>query len=293
MDFSLIGHKIREVRTHLGLSQKEVCEGICSQAQISKIEKGEVYPSAPTLYQITKRLGLDLNYFFESGLSQRQDYAEEVKKQLAAARRNKNYEDVKEIVKSEMNNPIFTSSKENQQLLLWNKGVYEYSLDRNPELALETLQKALSLSHSNDNVWTEDELAIIMSIGVIYMDEKCIPEAIETFKRAKRYMNNRLNLKDWTLIPRLHFNLSKALTKAELYEKSIACCEEAIEWLIKRDYMYLLGELSYNMGYNYELMKLFEKAIYYYERSLFIFEVQKYLHHIDYIKNRIDALKEN
>ncbi|WP_180955099.1 helix-turn-helix domain-containing protein [Peribacillus deserti] len=293
MDFSLIGQKIREVRMHLGLSQKEVCDGICSQAQISKIEKGEVYPSAPTLYLITKRLGLDLNYFFEKGITQRQDYVEEVKKQLAAARRNTNYQDVREIVKSEINNPIFTSSKENFQLLLWNKGVYEYTLEKKPEKALKTLHEALSLSHSNDNVWTENELAIIMSIGVIYMDENQIDEAIETLKKAKRYVNNRLNLEDKTIIPRLHFNLSKALYKAELFEESIACCKEAIEWLIKQDYMYLLGEIYYNMGYNYELMRLAEKAIYYYERSILIFELQNRLEHIDYIKNKIAALKEN
>ena len=49
MDFSAVGKKIKELRKQIGLSQEELAEGICTQAQISKIEKGVVYPYATTL----------------------------------------------------------------------------------------------------------------------------------------------------------------------------------------------------------------------------------------------------
>ena len=46
------------------MSQSELCHGICSQSQISKIEKGIIYPSSILLYQLSERLGIDPNYIF-------------------------------------------------------------------------------------------------------------------------------------------------------------------------------------------------------------------------------------
>ncbi|MBR8644357.1 helix-turn-helix transcriptional regulator [[Brevibacterium] frigoritolerans] len=54
---------MKELRKQIGLSQEELATGICTQAQISKIEKGDVYPYASTLYLISQRLGVDVNYF--------------------------------------------------------------------------------------------------------------------------------------------------------------------------------------------------------------------------------------
>ncbi|MDQ7861564.1 helix-turn-helix transcriptional regulator [Peribacillus frigoritolerans] len=38
--FFAVGQKIKELRKQIGLSQEELATGICTQAQISKIEKG-------------------------------------------------------------------------------------------------------------------------------------------------------------------------------------------------------------------------------------------------------------
>lgn len=46
------------------MSQSELCHGICSQSQISKIEKGIIYPSSILLYQLSERLGINPNYIF-------------------------------------------------------------------------------------------------------------------------------------------------------------------------------------------------------------------------------------
>ena len=53
MDFSIIGQRIRELRKSLKLSQEELAEGICTQAQISKIEKGDVFHKLPEIQPVT------------------------------------------------------------------------------------------------------------------------------------------------------------------------------------------------------------------------------------------------
>ncbi|WP_026693131.1 helix-turn-helix domain-containing protein [Peribacillus kribbensis] len=291
MDFSLIGQKIREVRLQLGMSQKEVCAGICSQAQISKIEKGEVYPSAPTLYQITKRLGLDLNYFFEGGITQRQDYVDEVKSQLKAARRNEDYQLIKDLVRAELSNPIFMNNQENRQFLLWHKGIFEYKLDKNTDKALGTLKQALAITHKKDNIWTETELAIVISIGSIYSGENRLDEAIEVFRKTLAYVTNKMNIESQSILPSLCFNYSNALTCASHYEESIQCCRQAIEWLIQHDNMFLLGELHYNIGYNYEFMGQAREAFRYYEKAVRIFTLQKQTRQIPYIREKMERLQ--
>ena len=61
MEFYNLGIIIKELRKE-NMSQSELCHGICSQSQISKIEKGIIYPSSILLYQLSERLGIDPNY---------------------------------------------------------------------------------------------------------------------------------------------------------------------------------------------------------------------------------------
>ncbi|PKG28372.1 XRE family transcriptional regulator [Cytobacillus horneckiae] len=110
--------KVKELRKSLGLSQAELAEGICTQAQISKIENGDVIPLASTLYLLAQRLGLSVDYFFDISLSPRLDYVHEVSEQLKLARKRVNYALIKEIVKAEENNPLFIANKYHHQLLI-------------------------------------------------------------------------------------------------------------------------------------------------------------------------------
>ena len=117
MDFSVIGQRIRELRKSLKLSQEELAEGICTQAQISKIEKGDVFPYANTLYLISQKLGVDVNYFFEIGSTPRIDYVNEVIAQLKLARRKLQFEELERIISLEEKNPLFTQNGRNFQRL--------------------------------------------------------------------------------------------------------------------------------------------------------------------------------
>ncbi len=64
MEFYDLGITIKELRMKKNISQSELCHGICSQSQISKIEKGMIYPSSVLLYQLSERLGIDPNHIF-------------------------------------------------------------------------------------------------------------------------------------------------------------------------------------------------------------------------------------
>ncbi|MFD2442749.1 helix-turn-helix domain-containing protein [Bacillus sp. CGMCC 1.16607] len=285
MDYLAIGEKIRELRKLLDLTQMDLANGICTQAQISKIENGDINPYSSTLYQISQRLGVDVNYFFDIGSTPRLDYVNEVSRQLMIARRNVNYEEMKQLVENEEQNPLFTQNRKNLQLLLWHKGIYEYKLFRRIERSIELLDEAITLTHTKH--WTEREIEIYISKGVILFEENQLEEALSIYNPAKEHLRLLPHLQDKTIISRLYYNIARTLTRLQDYEQSITICKEAINWCIEKDNLYLLGELHYHIGYNYELLNNLKQAKAYMEKSLIIFELQADQKYIAFIRTKM------
>ncbi|HLO11958.1 MAG TPA: helix-turn-helix domain-containing protein [Pseudoneobacillus sp.] len=288
MNFLVIGEKIKELRKLLGLTQKDLAKGICTQAQISKIEKGDVFPYASTLYQISQRLGVDVNYFFDIGSTPRLDYVQEVSRQLKLARRNLHYEEMKQVVDNEEHNPLFTQNKKNLQILLWHKGIYHYHLFGDVEKALKFMDEAISLTHNKH--WTEREIEILMSKGVIHFEIGKLTEALDIYRPAKEYLGLLPHYQDNTILSRLYYNSARTLTRLQQLDQSISICKDAILWCIEKDNLYLLGELHYHIGYNYELAGKNSLATNYMEKALAIFDLQNDIKYIEFIEAKIKKL---
>ncbi|WP_445488835.1 helix-turn-helix domain-containing protein [Niallia sp. 03133] len=286
MDFSAVGEKIKELRKEIGLSQKELAHNICTQAQISKIEKGEVLPLSSTLYLISKRLGIDVNYFFDIGTTPRLDYVMETSRQLKAARRSTDYNTIKQIVEAEENNPLFTRNKKHYQILLWHKAIYEYEVNHQFQKAVQLIDEAIQLTF--DKVYSEKEIEIYTSKGIFYYEEGFIEESLKIYYQAFDHLNHIPYLQDDTIKCRLYFNIAKSLTDLKQYDTSISYCKEGIDWSIEKDNLYLLAHFHYHIGYNYELQEQFQLASDYMKEALLIFHLVKDNRYTDYIQNKID-----
>ena len=58
MDAETLGEKLKLRRKELGFTQQQLSLGICSQAQLSRIEKGFHHPSTEKLSLLLSRLNL-------------------------------------------------------------------------------------------------------------------------------------------------------------------------------------------------------------------------------------------
>ena len=273
MDFSIIGQRIRELRKSLKLSQEELAEGICTQAQISKIEKGDVFPYANTLYLISQKLGVDVNYFFEIGSTPRIDYVNEVFRQLRLTRRSLQFEEMDRIIKLEEKNPLFTQNNRHLQMILWNKGLCEHALYKNTEGGIKILWEAIELTHTNNKVWTEREIEILIAIGSIYTEEGRTQEASDIFLGALENLQQLVFISDNTILPRLYYNLARVYGMLENYEESIYYCQKGVKYCLSKDNLYPLGELHYQISFNYEQMGQLEEALSYLDKAGVIFEL--------------------
>lgn len=289
MDFTAVGKKIKELRKNSRLSQEELAEGVCTQAQISKIEKGDVFPYASTLYQISQKLGVDVNYFFDIGTTPRLDYVQEVFQQLQILRRSLKFEEMMDIVRAEEHNPLFIQNNKNMQLLLWHKGIYLYEVKKDLDQSVKTLREAIDITNIKGRILQERELEILLSLGAIYFNED-IDKALAVFEDIRHHLQLLPHLNNYAIKTRLLYNLARVLTRMERIEESNEYCEDAIKWALHKDSLYLLGELHYHIGYNLELLNNKKKALEYMEKALIVFELQQDTKYIPFIKGRIEEL---
>ncbi|MFI8687639.1 helix-turn-helix domain-containing protein [Rossellomorea sp. NPDC077527] len=292
MDFLAIGKKIRELRKNIGLSQEEVAEGVCTQAQISKIEKGIVYPYASTLYLISQKLGVDVNYFFDIGMTPRLDYIQEVENQLKVLRRNLEFEEMMEIVQTEINNPLFSQNKKNLQLLLWHKGIYQFEVEKDQAKASQTMKEAIGLTQESSKVWSERELEMMMTMGAFHYNDN-IEEALRIFEEVKHHIDTVPHLIDLTIITRLYYHLARVLTRMQKLDESIQYCKKGISWCIQKDSMFALGEFNYHIGYNYELKGEWDLTLKYLQKALTVFELQEDDKYVNLLHTKIKGLSKS
>jgi transcriptional regulator with XRE-family HTH domain len=289
-----VAKEIRRLRHHVGITQKQLCEGICHQSMLSKIEKGETYPSAKILYLLSKRLGVEMEHFFRFSKIPNVEYVHHFYQKLRKAVREKDYLEVKRIVNREENNPGFKDSAEIQQILLWHKGMVEYYIHQNDQNAILLLEQALNHQAELDfKGLTEREVEILNTLAVIHAEVENFREALVYYQRAEQILSKKITIKDPTVLIRVLYNTAKVYTRLKDYILSINLCERAIE--VCKDYslMYLYGELHYHIAYNYEFLKREPgRIIEMYKNAINIFVMQGDMKYIDFIERRINAIQK-
>ncbi|MCR8850420.1 helix-turn-helix transcriptional regulator [Rossellomorea sp. SC111] len=293
MDYSIIGKKIKELRKVVGLTQGDLAEGICTQALVSRIEKGDIYPSATALYQISEKLGVDVNYFFEIGTTPRLDYVKEVEHQLRHYRVRLMYDEMIEMVRAEEKNPLFSKNKTNLQLLYWHKSIYLFEIEKDQQKGLALLQEALSLTTNKKRAMTEREIEIHMTLGVFEYGQGNLEESLTLYEEVRSALQSSTQLHDKSIKTRLLYNIARTLTRLGKYKESNSYCDQAIKWCLEEEHLFGLGELYYHTGYNYELEGELEKALSFIEKSILIFDMyedDRYHHYLQ--KKREDISRK-
>ncbi|WP_347321588.1 helix-turn-helix transcriptional regulator [Rossellomorea sp. RS05] len=272
MKLSEIGKKISELRGEMNLTQGELAEGICTQASISLIEKGELDPNATSLYQISKKLGVDVNYFFHIGSTPRLDYITEVEKQVRKLRILNEFEEMMNIVSIEEKNPLFYNDPKNLQFLYWHKSIYYSEVKNDHQQAVSILEEAFALFPNKKRATTELEIEMMLTIGIYEFSLGNYEAVIEEYGKIQKILDgtNRV-LNDKSIKTRLFYNLARAHTRLGNLEESNAFLNEGIDWCIECEELYLLAGLYYQIGYNYELSEDYENALEYLDYCILLY----------------------
>ncbi|MCU5101242.1 helix-turn-helix transcriptional regulator [Bacillus cereus] len=276
MEFYDLGITIKELRIKKNISQSELCHGICSQSQISKIEKGVIYPSSILLYQLSERLGIDPNNIFALTQNKKIKYVENVKYVIKDCLKQKQYKELYEIVKKEKNLNNF-QTKEEQQFLIWHEAIAIFMVERSIKTALDLLNHALKLTLTNSDFLSEREIDIMQTMAIFHGENKEYEKSITILRRCLNNFNKLDFPRDKEIKLKIIFNLAKNLGHANQHEEAIKYNDMGIQLAINLNTLYLLGELYYGQGWNLLKLKQYNKEDVdnNMKKALFIFELTK------------------
>ncbi|EJS64511.1 MULTISPECIES: helix-turn-helix domain-containing protein [Bacillus] len=274
MEFNDLGITIKELRMKKNISQSELCHGICSQSQISKIEKGMIYPSSILLYQLSERLGIDPNNIFALTQNKRLKYVENVKYVIKDCLKQKQYKELYEIVKKEKNLNNF-QTKEEKQFLIWHEAIAIFMVDKTIKTALDLLNNALKLTLTNCDFLSEREIDIMQTMAIFYAENKNYEKGINILRRCLTNFNKLDFPRDKEIKLKIILNLAKCLDSTFQHEEAIKYLDKGIKLAINLNTLYLLGELFYLKGQY--LLKIkqhnVKDVVYNWKKALFIFEL--------------------
>ncbi|KAB2454511.1 helix-turn-helix domain-containing protein [Bacillus sp. CH126_4D] len=287
MEFYDLGITIKELRVKKNISQSELCHGICSQSQISKIEKGMIFPSSILLYQLSERLGIDPNNIFALTQNKRLKYVENVKCVIRDCIKQKQYTELYEIVKKEKDENAF-QTKEDKQFLLWHEAIAIFMVNRSTKTALDLLNNALKLTLTNADFLSEREIDIMQTMSIFYAENKEYEKSIDILRKCLTNFNKLDFPRDREIKLKIIFNLANCLGQACQHEEAMKYLDKGIKLAINLNTLYLLGELYYLKGWNLLRLKEHneEDIVSNMKKALFIFELTEKEHYIKRIKEK-------
>ncbi|PES81751.1 transcriptional regulator [Bacillus cereus] len=287
MDFQDFGKIIKETRIKKKISQSELCKGICSQSQISKIEKGMIYPSSILLYQLSERLGVDPNSIFALTQNKRLRYTENVKYVINDCIKRQQYKEIYEIVKKEKNENNF-QTKEDKQFLIWHEAIAIFHVNKSIKTALNLLNNALQLTLTNVDVLSEREIDILHTKALFHAENKEYEKSINILRRCLNNFNKLDFPRNKEIKLKIIYNLTLCLSLTYQHEEAIKYIDKGIKLAINLNTLYLLGELYY--GKCWGLLNLKqpneEDAANNMKKALFIFELTENENKIKIIKEK-------
>ncbi|MED2742074.1 helix-turn-helix domain-containing protein [Bacillus toyonensis] len=288
MEFYDLGITIKEIRIKKNISQSELCHGICSQSQISKIEKGMIYPSSILLYQLSERLGIDPNNIFALTQNKKLKYVKNVKYVMRDCAKQKQYKELYEIVKQEKKQNNF-QSKEDKQFLIWHEAIAIFEVNRSTKTALTLLNHALELTLTNSDFLSEREIDIMQTMAIFYAEHKEYEKSINILRRCLTNFNKLDFPRDKEIKLKIILNSAKFLDLTYQHEEAIKYLDKGIKLAINLDTLYLLGELYYLKSQYLLKIKQHneEDVVNNMKKALFIFELREKEHYIQMIKDEL------
>lgn len=288
-----LGERIKDLRKYIKMTQKELAESICSQAFISQIESGEIGPSSEILYKISQRLGVDVNYFFDSLSSPNLEYVNETFVLIRTYIQERDYESLYRLIKLEKNNPLFQTEL-NRQFLTWHEGVCIYYLKNDYENAQELFEKALRITNITNKVYTERELEILLSEAIIYSEIKDYDKAVLHFKKVEKAIKQLPVFNDFKILIRFYFNYSRCLSSKKEYLESIILGKKGMRVCKLNSSFYALGELYFQTAVNYShLMDGNKNASDYFTLAISIFQLSENTKFEEIARRSLARLSEN
>lgn len=257
-----LGIIIRQRRDMLGLSQQQLCQGICDRSTLSRIERGDQVPSYHSLRALLQRLELqekDLPFL----LGQPDFQTAQLQKEIVALNTRKQWLQAQQKIRELQALPT-AADPLTRQFILRAKALagYEqdgkavpYPYEEQRQMLLEALQiscPGIDPEHPQGHLLGEEEGKILNQIAITYSESGERRRAIEIYRQLMDYIQTHQVGTDTgaVLLPLVAYNYSRLLGRERRYEECIEVAEIGRRCCVMYNKCKMLGGLLHNIAYS-------------------------------------------
>lgn len=244
MQEMFLGEAIKKRRLELGLTQEQLCEGICEPITVSRLENGKQTPSRNRINALLERLDMPADRFYallskhelDIDALQRQITAYNVQFDKATLENRPQIREQALKAHQELEAIIDADDKLSRQLILRSRVILgtengAYSFEEKKRMLSEAIRLTAPYFDVDDigrGLYTTDEIKIINQLALAYSNAGEHMEAISIFTQLYKYMqkhfqNIPLARAKLTMVA---CNYARDLSTVGQYRKAIEIAEE-------------------------------------------------------------------
>lgn len=245
MQEMFLGEAIRKRRLELGLTQEQLCEGICEPITISRLENGKQTPSRNRINALLERLDMPADRYFAL-LSKNELDVEALQKEIISynIRFRKASLDEKPKIRelalkkhNELKAIIDNDDTLSQQLIMRSRVIIgkedgPYSFNEKIAMLTEAIRitsPRFDLDDIDRGLYTTDEIKIINQIATAYSKVGKSMDAIGVYRQLYKYIRKHFNNIPLTRarLSTVEYNYAKELEVIGQFQNAIEIAAES------------------------------------------------------------------
>lgn len=237
-----IGNEIKRIRKEKKMTQAALCDGICSQAEISKIENGRNSPTIDLLQQIAKRLRVPISLLFQD--QHQSEQFREVDRRLTELFRDQNFDGLL-IEIEKIKQTVF-----NNEIVLLARYFEIVSAERSKKVDYRSSISQLAHLTDKEDIWFESPkmfLRIKMAIANFYFENDQFIHSENVYEEILGLNYDTIELKKTRL--KIIYNHAQQLSFQGNNRKGFETANVGIKESLALDDGSFLGHFYYQRGY--------------------------------------------
>ena len=238
-----IGEKLKFFRQLNGLSQKEMSTGICSQAEISKIENGKAIPTVELLQQIAYKLDVPISEIVKDDSDKNMENVRVLDLAWNVLLRENKFEECLQEMKRITS---LEASDEVLRMMSYYKIVIAY---RQKQVDYRTTSVLFTRLIDQENLIVQDPILffrIKMALSILYAERGQYQQAEKIYDEVLRITTEISGLKEERL--KVLYNYAKLLYKMDQSEKGFLIVEQGMQLSKQLKQTSYLAHLYYQRG---------------------------------------------